>query len=609
MTPETPPPERSPVAPARTRLVRLLEQTRLLTLLLVLLVASSVVRTLLTRETPREREVSAVYADTLDALTFTKLSYSARMQLDSFSVRSLAAHVPPPSSPSIDIKARGNRHESRHDRDQERLQSGFHHPAISIREASSSDSYAERALQGWRKLAAAKTARAAEWRRYGIALFLFHRAGGLDAFHHILTLTSRPGEVADARKMARRGLADPFGHGVTTLSPAVEVAFWETLYGTAPLEGKDVPVFRHTLQGLRLGWFENVALTQLYLRANNRPAAQRTARLAEASASQVSLVSNLSLFALTLGSFGWIMVAITALSMRWRQRANTPPVQALSPYANPASPAGYTAVSAPIAASPASRQEGFRIHGLFPYGLLLLTFLLYMTLQETISIPLALLFPLLKTDTWSGLIRLRFTLGLQLCFYIPVLSLPLRLFRWGVTFHPQTGKPLAFAELLSMLGFRTRSWLADANAGLRAYLLLSPALLLMGALSDKLFHSFHTPLNPADLEMLAARFPLDKFLVFFVAAVAAPIVEETMFRGLLYPALRGKLGVWGAAALSAAIFSGVHPTLPGGFLPIWAIGFALALLYERHGSLLPGIVLHGLHNGFITLTAFALFAR
>ena len=297
-------------------------------------------------------------------------------------------------------------------------------------------------------------------------------------------------------------------------------------------------------------------------------------------------------------------------------RPTTPPA---SDYASPggyttgaAAPYGYPAHLAyppPLLVPYFTPPVSSRAHKLYPYGLLLLAFLLYLTIHETISLPLALVLPLLHVRDWSTLMRLRASLLLQLMFYVPVLLLPLWLLWRGAFLSSEAGALATFTQWRRAIGFRTHNALADVAAGMGSYLCLAPVMLLMGYLSDVLFHNYHTPLNPADLEMLAARFPLDKFLVFFVAAVAAPVVEETMFRGILYPALRGKIGVFGGAAVSAAIFSGVHPTLPGGFLPIWAIGFALALLYERRGSLLPGIVLHGLHNGFITLTAFALFAR
>ncbi len=78
------------------------------------------------------------------------------------------------------------------------------------------------------------------------------------------------------------------------------------------------------------------------------------------------------------------------------------------------------------------------------------------------------------------------------------------------------------------------------------------------------------------------------------AAVSAPVVEEIFFRGLLYRSLRNRLGVARAALLAGALFGLVHITgYPLITLPIKAgFGVLACLLYERTGSLLPGIALH-----------------
>lgn len=76
----------------------------------------------------------------------------------------------------------------------------------------------------------------------------------------------------------------------------------------------------------------------------------------------------------------------------------------------------------------------------------------------------------------------------------------------------------------------------------------------------------------------------------FLMVVLAPIVEELIFRGLLYRMLRERWGVWVSVAVSAAFFSLVHhgmllsPQLIGGII------FALA--YEWSRSLWVSIALH-----------------
>lgn len=77
-------------------------------------------------------------------------------------------------------------------------------------------------------------------------------------------------------------------------------------------------------------------------------------------------------------------------------------------------------------------------------------------------------------------------------------------------------------------------------------------------------------------------------------ALTAPVIEEIFFRGVLYRSLRNNLNVPVAAVTAGAIFALVHwlsyplDTLP----PRFVFGVIACLLYERTGSLLPGIALH-----------------
>jgi membrane protease YdiL (CAAX protease family) len=80
-------------------------------------------------------------------------------------------------------------------------------------------------------------------------------------------------------------------------------------------------------------------------------------------------------------------------------------------------------------------------------------------------------------------------------------------------------------------------------------------------------------------------------------AIAAPICEEACFRGMLFGGLREKLPLLAAALISAIVFGALHaPEGPTAVPPLVAFGFILALLYEKTGSIVPGIVLHALNN-------------
>ena len=83
-----------------------------------------------------------------------------------------------------------------------------------------------------------------------------------------------------------------------------------------------------------------------------------------------------------------------------------------------------------------------------------------------------------------------------------------------------------------------------------------------------------------------------------VAGILAPVVEEVFFRGLLFGTLRRHMGVVRAVVLSSVLFALAHTTsYPLESLPLpFVFGVIACVLYQRTGSLLPGIVLHSLIN-------------
>lgn len=79
--------------------------------------------------------------------------------------------------------------------------------------------------------------------------------------------------------------------------------------------------------------------------------------------------------------------------------------------------------------------------------------------------------------------------------------------------------------------------------------------------------------------------------------IAASISEEVCFRGMLFGGLRERFPRYWAALLSAAIFGALHAlTGISAVPPLIAFGFVMALLYEKTGSIVPGILLHMLNN-------------
>jgi membrane protease YdiL (CAAX protease family) len=84
--------------------------------------------------------------------------------------------------------------------------------------------------------------------------------------------------------------------------------------------------------------------------------------------------------------------------------------------------------------------------------------------------------------------------------------------------------------------------------------------------------------------------------------IGASISEELCFRGMLFGGLREKLPKYAAALIAGALFGALH-ALTGvtAVPPLIAFGFILALLYEKTGSIVPGILLHMLNNSVALL--------
>lgn len=86
-----------------------------------------------------------------------------------------------------------------------------------------------------------------------------------------------------------------------------------------------------------------------------------------------------------------------------------------------------------------------------------------------------------------------------------------------------------------------------------------------------------------------------------MAVATAPLVEEMIYRGLLYSAFQRAIGQWGAVAVVASMFAGLHVVQywpnAGAISSIALLSVVLTLLRARTGRLLPCFVVHLVFNG------------
>lgn len=139
---------------------------------------------------------------------------------------------------------------------------------------------------------------------------------------------------------------------------------------------------------------------------------------------------------------------------------------------------------------------------------------------------------------------------------------------------------------------------------------LGIAAVLAGLLGDDLKQAGH----PVQAALLSAGV-LERVIIFALAALIAPLVEETVFRGALYLHLRrvtGRMGVVVSIGLSALVssflFAMIHPQGVA-FAPVLAgLAVAFCLAREWRGSLVAPMVAHGLNNATILTLNIMLFA-
>jgi membrane protease YdiL (CAAX protease family) len=92
---------------------------------------------------------------------------------------------------------------------------------------------------------------------------------------------------------------------------------------------------------------------------------------------------------------------------------------------------------------------------------------------------------------------------------------------------------------------------------------------------------------------------------YLTIGLLAPLSEEIVMRGAILKELlkSQKLSVWGAIAISAAMFALIHMN-PAQMPHAFIIGLLLGWMYWRTGSILPGVAYHWSNNS----AAFVMYA-
>jgi membrane protease YdiL (CAAX protease family) len=180
----------------------------------------------------------------------------------------------------------------------------------------------------------------------------------------------------------------------------------------------------------------------------------------------------------------------------------------------------------------------------------------------------------------------------------------------AVLFYPLL-RGVSWAEHKRRMGWHSGSGVfREIGAGLFAYfaslplVFLAMLVTLLGAFvwsfikQQVLKEPPETPSNPI-FELLGMGSPVVLLVLFTMATVWAPLVEEGVFRGGCYRHLRSVMGVVLAGVLSAVAFGVMHGYPVIMLMPVITLGFIFSLMREWRGSLIAAITAHALHNATI----------
>ncbi len=133
------------------------------------------------------------------------------------------------------------------------------------------------------------------------------------------------------------------------------------------------------------------------------------------------------------------------------------------------------------------------------------------------------------------------------------------------------------------------AWLFAIPGGFAIIMLWSISLLLLGVEPDP------QPVTEFFVNTITSGSWSTSILIIMFGVVIAPIVEELLFRALLFRWLEKRFNTSVGVVLSAIMFGAIHGSLVA-FLPIALLGALLAILLHRTGNVWTCIGLHVVFN-------------
>ncbi|MDG2021199.1 MAG: type II CAAX endopeptidase family protein [Phycisphaerales bacterium] len=241
-----------------------------------------------------------------------------------------------------------------------------------------------------------------------------------------------------------------------------------------------------------------------------------------------------------------------------------------------------------------------RIHPVGPHGIYAETFAIWMLVFFVMQVSMGLLLPAdAPTLAWST--------GL---FFLSLVALA-----WPVV------RGVSFSQMRKDIGLHWGGGLREFPFGILNWMIALPLLLIgailtfgLSTMMEFLTGQAPTPSHPAQQAAVGAE-PWTIVQLYVLACIAAPIVEETMFRGVLLTHLRGAMRRWStsiaivfSAVISSVIFAAIHPQGLIFIPPLAGLAIGFCVGRELRGSLVAPMVAHGFSNALVMTINVVMFA-
>ena len=235
---------------------------------------------------------------------------------------------------------------------------------------------------------------------------------------------------------------------------------------------------------------------------------------------------------------------------------------------------------------------------------------------EVFALWLFVLVALLPAAAVLGQIVAKDNPTISMMFSLVAFFLSLSVLGWakfrGISFH----------QIRLDIGWHTGSGLfKEIACGFLGYAMMLPLLgvgiictlvlviiqqLFVGGVDSNPFMGTGGGAHPIIIEIANGGWQV-RVLIISLAAIAAPIVEETIFRGVLYRQLRTSskafnhaISILGSVLIVSFLFAAIHPQGWIAIPALMGIAIGMNLMREWRGTVIPSMVVHGVSNGLVT---------